>query len=143
MKKTFIMLMVALFASTTICMAQDNQDRRQGRRGMDPKARVENMIKELGLNETTAAQFRVVMEEQQKQMMEDMSSIMGQLEEGQRPTAEQRQQMMEKFQEKQAAINTVLQIILTEDQFKKYQEMNTRRGPGRNGGDRMRQGREE
>lgn len=141
MKKTIIMLLVALFAGSTLCMAQGNDRQRQGRRGMDPKAMIDYMIKELELNETTAAQFRVVMEEQQKQMAEEMSSFFSQLEEGQRPTQEQRQQMMEKFQEKQAAINTVLQIILTEDQFKKYQELSTRRGPGR--GDRNRQRREE
>lgn len=139
MKKAFFMLMVALFMGTTLCLAQDN-NARQRRPRMDPKERIENMIKELGLNETTAAQFKVVMEEQDKELQEEMNAMFSQLEEGQRPTDEQREAMNKKFQEKQAAINTVLQIILTEDQFKKYQELNTRRGPR---GDRQRPRRQE
>ena len=44
------------------------------------------------------------------------------------------EKMRAKFQEQQQAINIVLQVILTEEQFAKYQEMNQRRGLGRRGG---------
>ena len=85
------------------------------------------------LNETQAAQFRVVMEEQQKEMQAQMEAARKEST-GERPTKEQMEKMRAKFQEQQQAINIVLQVILTEEQFAKYQEMNQRRGPGRRGG---------
>lgn len=136
MKKILLVLVLALFANSYI-MAQDDNDRRPqgGFRGarMNPKERTEQMIKELELNETQAAQFRVVMEEQQKEMQAQMEAARKEST-GERPTKEQMEKMRAKFQEQQQAINIVLQVILTEEQFAKYQEMNQRRGPGRRGG---------
>ena len=136
MKKIFLFLMMSLVCGATL-LAQDDNNQRQGRgpRGprMDPKERVEQQIKELGLNDTQAEQFRVVMEEQQKQMEEEMKAMFEQ-NNGERPTREQMEANRAKMQEKQEAINVVLQLILTEEQFKKYQEMNQRRGPGGRGG---------
>jgi len=136
MKKILLVLVLALFAGSHI-MAQDDNGRRPqgGPRGarMDPKERTEQMIKELELNETQAAQFRVVMEEQQKEMQAQMEAAR-QESNGERPSREQMEKMRAKFQEQQEAINIVLQVILTEEQFAKYQEMNQRRGPGRRGG---------
>lgn len=120
MKKSFVLILFALLANISVCQAQDNQRQRpNGSPRMDPKLRTEQMIKVLELNEQQAAQFRVIMEEQQKQMMEMFQS-------GERPS---REKMMEKAE----AIQVVLQMILTEDQFKKYQELNARRGPGNRG----------
>ena len=84
------------------------------------------MIKELELNETQAAQFRVVMDEQQKGMQAQMEEFRKEAN-GERPSKEQMEKMRAKFQEQQEAINIVLQVILTEEQFAKYQEMNQRR----------------
>lgn len=136
MKKILLVLVLALFANSHI-MAQDDNGRRPqgGFRGarMNPKERTEQMIKELELNETQAAQFRVVMEEQQKEMQAQMEAARKESS-GERPTKEQMEKMRAKFQEQQQAINIVLQVILTEEQFAKYQEMNQHRGPGRLGG---------
>lgn len=131
MKKVVFMLLVVLFAGCPSCMAQDNNQRQGfgGPRGqrMDPKERIENMIKYLELDETRAAQFKVVMEEQQKQIAEQLQENSAILN-GERPSEEQIKEFREKMQEKQAAINTVLQLILTEEQFEKYQKMTERRG---------------
>lgn len=125
MKKSLVLLLFALLANICVCQAQDNtRQRRNGGPRMDPKMRTEQMIKVLELNEQQAAQFRVVMEEQQKQMM-------AMFQEGEPPSQEK---MMEQAQ----AINVVLQMILTEDQFKKYQELNSRRGMNRMSGEGQR-----
>ena len=135
MKKILLVLVLALFAGSNV-MAQDENGGRPGGRPrgvrMDPKERTEQMIKELELNETQAAQFRVVMEEQQKEMQAQMEALR-QESSGERPSQEQMEKMRAKFQEQQQAINIVLQVILTEEQFAKYQELNQRRGPGRRG----------
>jgi hypothetical protein len=52
---------------------------------------------------------------------------------GERPSEEQMEKMRAKFQEQQEAINIVLQVILTEEQFAKYQEMNQSRFTNRRG----------
>ena len=135
MKKILLVLVLSLFASLHI-IAQDGNGRRpqDGPRGarINPKERTEQMIKELELNETQAAQFRVVMDEQQKGMQAQMEEFRKESN-GERPSEEQMEKMRAKFQEQQEAINIVLQVILTEEQFAKYQEMNQSRFTNRRG----------
>ena len=108
MKKVILSLtMFAFLASGSVCMAQDRPQR------MNPQQRVEQMVKDLGLNEEQTKEF--------KALMETMRPQRGQ--QGERPSHEE-------MQKRRAEMEAKIKGILTEEQFKKYQEMqkNRRRG---------------
>ena len=108
MKKVILSLaMFAFLASGSVCMAQDRPQR------MNPQQRVEQMVKDLGLNEEQTKEF--------KALMETMRPQRGQ--QGERPSREE-------MQKRRAEMEAKIKGILTEEQFKKYQEMqkNRRRG---------------
>ena len=108
MKKVILSLtMFAFLASGSVCMAQDRSQR------MNPQQRVEQMVKDLGLNEEQTKEF--------KALMETMLPQRGQ--QGERPSREE-------MQKRRAEMEAKIKGILTEEQFKKYQEMqkNRRRG---------------
>ena len=88
-------------------MAQDRPQR------MNPQQRVEQMVKDLGLNEEQTKEF--------KALMETMRPQRGQQRE--RPSREE-------MQKRRVEMEAKIKGILTEEQFKKYQEMqkNRRRG---------------
>lgn len=86
-------------------MAQDS-NRQRGER-MDPSQRIEQMVKQLGLDEAKAKEFRAVMEE--------MKPAAG----GERPSREE-------MQKKREAVDKKVKAILTEEQYKKYQKLNQR-----------------
>lgn len=109
MKKViFSLAMFALVASGSV-MAQNRPQR------MNPEQRMEQMVKELNLNEQQAKDF--------KEVMESMRPQRGQ---GERPSREE----MEK---RRTEMNTKIKGILTEEQYQKYQEMQQR---NRRGGER-------
>lgn len=113
MKKVVLSLaMFAFLASSHVCMAQDRPQR------MNPEQRMEQMVKDLELNETQAKEFKAVMESMRPQKGQN---------EGERPSREE----MEK---KRTEMEAKIKGILTEEQYKKYQEMqkNNRRGGNRN-----------
>lgn len=58
MKKQILSLALALFLGTAVGMAQENRGERP-----DPSKRIEQMVTDLGLNETQAKEFKAVMEE--------------------------------------------------------------------------------
>ena len=58
MKKQILGLAVVLFMGSAVCMAQDNRGGRP-----DMSKRIEQMVTDLGLNETQAKEFKAVMEE--------------------------------------------------------------------------------
>lgn len=109
MKKQILSLAVALFIGSAVCMAQDNRGGRP-----DRTQRIEQIITELGLNETQAKNFKAVMEEMRP----------GKNESGERPS---REEMEKKRDEADAKIKK----ILTEEQYKKYQSMRSQRGDRR------------
>ncbi|MCI5579920.1 MAG: hypothetical protein MR387_01155 [Phocaeicola plebeius] len=86
-------------------MAQDS-NRQRGER-MDPSQRIEQMVKQLGLDEAKAKEFRAAMEE--------MKPAAG----GERPSREE-------MQKKREAVDKKVKAILTEEQYKKYQKLNQR-----------------
>ena len=55
MKKQILGLAVVLFMGSAVCMAQDNRGGRP-----DMSKRIEQMVTELGLNETQAKDFKAV-----------------------------------------------------------------------------------
>lgn len=58
MKKQILSLAVVLFMGSAVCMGQDNRGGRP-----DMSKRIEQMVTDLGLNETQAKEFKAVMEE--------------------------------------------------------------------------------
>ena len=109
MKKQILGLAVVLFMGSTVCMAQDNRGGRP-----DMSKRIEQMVTELGLNETQAKDFKAVMEE----MRPNRNSS------GERSS---REEMQKKRNEADAKIKK----ILTDEQYKKYQSMRPQRGQRR------------
>ena len=57
MKKQILGLAVVLFMGSAVCMAQDNRGGRP-----DMSKRIEQMVTDLGLNETQAKEFKAVMD---------------------------------------------------------------------------------
>lgn len=109
MKKQILSLAVVLFMGSAICMAQDKKGERP-----DMSKRIEQMVTELGLNETQAKDFKAVMEE----MGSNQNSS------GERPS---REEMQKRRNEADAKIKK----ILTDEQYKKYQSMRPQRGQRR------------
>lgn len=91
---------LALFLGTAVGMAQENRGERP-----DPSKRIEQMVTDLGLNETQAKEFKAVMEEMRPNR--DAS--------GERPSREE----MEK---KRNEADAKLKKILTDEQYKKVSE---------------------
>ena len=58
MRKQILSLLVVLLIGSTVCMAQDRQ---KGK--VDREKRIEQIITDLGLNETQAKDFKAAMEE--------------------------------------------------------------------------------
>ena len=106
MKKQILSLALALFLGTAVGMAQENRGERP-----DPSKRIEQMVTELGLNETQAKEFKAVMEEMRPNR--DAS--------GERPSRK----------EKRNEADAKLKKILTDEQYKKYQSMRPQRGQRR------------
>ena len=114
MKKVILSLaMFAFLASGSVCMAQDRPQR------MNPQQRVEQMVKDLELNEKQAKEFNALMESMRPQRGQNA---------GERPSRED-------MQKRRTEMEAKIKGILTEEQYKKYQDMQKNR---RNGGGRMR-----
>ena len=109
MKKQILGLAVVLFMGSAVCMAQDNRGGRP-----DMSKRIEQMVTDLGLNETQAKEFKAVMEE----MRSNRNAS------GERPSREE----MEK---KRNEADAKLKKILTDEQYKKYQSMRPQSGQRR------------
>lgn len=101
MRKQILSLVVALLIGSTVCMAQNRQ-----RGNVDREKRIEKMVTDLGLNEKQTKEFKAAMEEMRPVKRNSTE----------RPS---REEMQKKRKEMDAKIKT----ILTEDQYKKYQEM--------------------
>ena len=91
----------------------------RGNGQMDPAKRIEQMVKKLGLDEAQAKQFREAMAEMRPAARPA---------DGQRPSKEE---MREEMKQKREAVDQKVKAILTEEQYKKYQEMNQRPQGGR------------
>lgn len=114
MKKVILSLaMFAFLASGSVCMAQDRPQR------MNPQQRIEQMVKDLELNEKQAKEFKALMESMRPQRGQNA---------GERPSRED-------MQKRRTEMEAKIKGILTEEQYKKYQDMQKNR---RNGGGRMR-----
>lgn len=110
-KKTVILAMALCMMGATAAMAQRNNGQQGGR--PDNSQRIERMVKELSLDDAKAKEFRAV--------MESMQPTAGN---GERPSREE-------MQKKREEVDKKVKAILSEEQYKKYQQLNQQRGGGR------------
>ncbi len=99
MKKVIGLFLVILISSATVFAQSGN---RQGKKG-DPSQRSEKMIEELKLDDKQAAEFRKVEADFREQMNKEREAV---------------KDDREKMREKEAQIKK----ILTDEQYKQYQE---------------------
>lgn len=107
MKKVIGLFLVILISTTTV-FAQDGN--RQGKKG-DPSKRSEKLIEELKLNDKQAADFRKVEADYREKMMKEREAVKD-------DRAKMREKMTTMRTEKEAQIKK----ILTDEQYKLYQE---------------------
>ena len=103
MKKKVLIVATALMIGVATSFAQ-NPKRNNDKMGRPQQ--IEQMIKDLGLNEEQAEDFKAA--------MKDMRP--GKKQEGERPSKEE-------MQKKRKEMNDKIKSILTEEQSKKFQEM--------------------
>lgn len=101
MKKQILSLVVALLIGSTVCMAQHPRQGKDGR-----EKRIEQMITDLGLNEKQAKDFKAALEEMRPARNNS----------NERPSREE-------MQKKRKEMDAKIKSILTDEQYKKYQEM--------------------
>ena len=98
MRKQILSLAVALLIGSTVCMAQNRQNGKA-----DREKRMEQIVADLGLNEKQAKDFKAAMKEMRPAK-------------NKRPTREE-------MQKKRQEIDAKIKSILTDEQYKKYQDM--------------------
>lgn len=101
MKKYLLFIATTLIMGFVTVSAQEQRPQR-----MNMSQRTEQIIKELGLDDNQAKDF--------KKIMEDMRP--GNISENERPSREEMKKRRDEMNEK-------IKKILTEEQYKKYQEM--------------------
>jgi len=97
MRKQILSLAVALLIGSTVCMAQNRQNGKA-----DREKRMEQIVADLGLNEKQAKDFKEMRPAKNKS--------------NERPTREE-------MQKKRQEIDAKIKSILTDEQYKKYQDM--------------------
>ncbi|GCB37478.1 hypothetical protein [Bacteroides faecalis] len=112
MKKQILSLVVALLIGTTVCIAQNRPQGQQ--RTVDREKRVEKMITDLGLNEKQAKDFKAALEEMRPAKQKS----------GERPSREE-------MQKKRTEVEAKIKKILTDEQYKKYQDMRKKENENR------------
>ena len=124
MKKLSLIVAVALgsLVACSLATAQEagKDAAKKGKRGFSAEQRVEQLKKSLDLKDDQVPKVKAVLEDQQKKMQE----LRGETDQQQR-----REKMRGIFEE----TNKKMKEILTEDQYKKYQErspMGGKRGKG-------------
>lgn len=107
MKKVIGLFLVILISSATV-FAQDGN--RQGKKG-DPSKRSEKMIEELKLDDKQAAEYRKIEADFREKMMKDREAA-----------KEDRAKMREKMMAMRAEKDAQIKSVLTDEQYKLYQE---------------------
>lgn len=101
MRKQILSLAVALLIGTTVCIAQNRQNGKA-----DREKRMEQVITVLGLNEKQAKDFKAAMAEMRPAKNKS----------NEKPSREE-------MQKKKKELDAKIKSILTDEQYKKYQDM--------------------
>ena len=112
MKKQILSLVVVLLIGTTVCIAQNRPQGQQ--RKVDREKRMEKIITDLGLNEKQAKDFKAALEEMRPAKQQS----------GERPSREE-------MQKKRTEVEAKIKKILTDEQYKKYQDMRKKENENR------------
>ena len=112
MKKQILSLVVVLLIGTTVCIAQNRPQGQQ--RKVDREKRMEKIITDLGLKEKQAKDFKAALEEMRPAKQKS----------GERPSRE-------KMQKKRTEVEAKIKKILTDEQYKKYQDMRKKENENR------------
>lgn len=112
MKKQILSLVVVLLIGTTVCIAQNRPQGQQ--RKVDREKRMEKIITDLGLNEKQAKDFKAALEEMRPVKQKS----------GERPSREE-------MQKKRTEVEAKIKKILTDEQYKKYQDMRKKENENR------------
>lgn len=107
MKKVIGLFLVILICSTTVFAQSGN---RQGKKG-DPSKRSERMIEELKLDDKQATEFRKVEADFRAQMEKEREAV-----------KEDRSKMREKMTAMRTEKESQIKNILSDEQYKLYQE---------------------
>jgi len=107
------MALGGLVACSTLATAQDATPKKKGR--FTPEQQLERMTTQLSLTDEQKPKVKTVLEETSKKMQEIRSD-----------TSIDRSEMRTKMRPIMEEQNKKLKAILTEDQFKKYEEMQQR-----------------
>ena len=107
MKKVIGLFLVILISSATVFAQSGN---RQGKKG-DPSQRSEKMIEELKLDDKQAAEFRKVEADFREQMNKEREAV-----------KDDREKMREKMTTMRTEKEAQIKKILTDEQYKLYQE---------------------
>lgn len=124
MKKLSLIAAVALgtLVACSIATAQDAA-KKKGRQGFGAGQGVEQLKKDLDLKDDQVSKVKAVLEERQKKMQE----LRGETD------REARREKMRSIMEES---NKQMKKILTDEQYKKYEEMRSQRGKQKEGGER-------
>jgi len=123
MKKLSLIVAVALGALVACSIATAQDAAKKGRRGFGAGQGLEQMKKDLNLTDDQATKVKAVMEERQKKMQE----LRGETD------REARREKMRSIMEES---NKQMKKILTDEQYKKYEEMRPQRGKQKDGGEK-------
>ena len=118
MKKVIGLFLVILISTVTVFAQNGN---RKGKKG-DPSQRSEKMISELKLDDKQAAEFRKVEADFREQMKKERDAV-----------KEDRQKMREKMVAMRTEKNAQMKKILTDEQYKLYQEKQKANSPRKKG----------
>lgn len=134
MKKIIVLCMIVLGSSLSV-FAQEKGRRPQGQKGEDPAKRIEKIAKELNLDETKTKEFQKINTEFMEKMRSEMST-----------SKEDRAKAREKMESLRKDRDEQIKKMLTEEQYKKYQEIEKKnqkqmqqgrkQGDGKNRGNR-------
>lgn len=114
-----ILAMAVWLGGMAVCRAQDRPP--HGGMGPGPGPDMEQLTQELGLNEDQQKQLQALFDELKPQRPAD----------GQRPSADNREQMRKQMEERRAQMEEKLKAILTDEQFEKLQSLMQQRRPQR------------
>lgn len=127
MKKVIGLFLVILVCSVSMYAQKGKRDGRMG----DPSKRMEQMITDLKMNDTQAADFRKIHQDFMEKMRKERNEI-------QKDMQIDRTKMREKMEKMRADRDAEIKKILTEDQYKQYlekqkqqQARGSRKGNGR------------
>ena len=108
MKKTLLIALMAIVATSTVITAQD-VDQRSERRGPNPEKRIEQQVKRLDK--------KLKLNDEQKQQLKE---LYGEFDKAQKARMEQIKRAEMKERE---ALNSKIKSILTDEQKAKYEEL--------------------